>query len=474
MWVELMKTSTQQTSREETHQTVPLKVSTASGPRSIQIGFSDQRISAHGGLALMSAYLQRIGWRKQLAAVLPQAPRSPNAFAPVDVALGFMAGVWCGADKFSRVGHLAADPLLPEVLGTEALPSQPTLTRFFRGFSQPSNTAGFGRLSRWLCGRLPSQRGGYTLDLDSTAIVHEDGHQEGVRVGYTPRGLKPAHHPLLAALAEAKLVCGFWLRSGHAATLNNAPAFLDHTLAHLPAQVRVGLVRADAGFCSAEFLAHLRKRGLDYIVVTPLHARLRQHCRHEESAWMPTGVPGLQAQEVTGAELDAPGRRVILLRQRVAERPEAGGKRLLEVPGYRFQALVTSLPRSWSPVAVWRRYNGRAEIENRIKELAHQFGLKSFCCRKFWATEAACQLAIAAYNLCVLFQRHLGQTHKVELQTLRFRLFSRAAVFSRAQGRPTLKFAIAPPHRAWWRSLLEKLQSPLPPWNCNSVGSLTA
>ena len=249
-----------------------------------------------------------------------------------------MAGVWCGADKFSRVGHLAADPLLPEVLGTEALPSQPTLTRFFRGFNQHSNTAGFGKLSRWICGRLPSQRGGYTLDLDSTAIVHEDGHQEGVRVGYTPRGLKPSHHPLLAALAEAKLVCGFWLRSGHAATLNNARAFLDHTLAHLPAQVRVGLVRADAGFCSAEFLGHLRARGLDYIVVTPLHTRLRQRCRHEEAAWTPTGVPGLAGQEVEGAELAAPGRRVILLRQRVVERPEAGGKPLLEVPGYRFQA----------------------------------------------------------------------------------------------------------------------------------------
>jgi len=469
-----MKTSTQQTSQEETHQTVPLKVSTADGTRSIQIGFSDQRISAHGGLALMSGFLQRIGWRKELAAALPQAPSSPNAYAPVDIALGFMAGVWCGAEKLSQVGHLAADPLLAEVLGTEALPSQPTLTRFFGGFSEQSNTRGFGRLSRWLCGQLPSERSGYTLDLDSTAIVHEDGQQEGVRVGYTPRGLKPCHHPLLAALAEVKMVCGFWLRSGNAATLNNAAAFVDHTLQHLPSQVRVGLVRADAGFCSAEFLRHLAARGLDYIVVTPLHARLRQRCRHEDAAWTPTDVPGLEAQEVEGAELEAPARRVILLRQRIADRPEAGGKRLLDVPAYRFQALVTSLPHSWSPVAIWRRYNGRAEIENRIKELAAQFGLKSFCCRKFWATEAACQLAIAAYNLCVLFQRHLGQAQKVELQTLRFRLFSRAAVFSHAQGRPTLKFAIPPPLRSWWLNLLEKLQSPLPPWNCNSVGSFAA
>ena len=101
-----------------------------------------------------------------------------------------------------------------------------------------------------------------------------------MRDGYTPRGLKPCHHPLLAALAEPKMVCGFWLRSGPAATLNNAAAFLDHTLEHLPAQVRFGLVRADAGFCRAEFLAHLAARGLHYIVVTPLHARRRQRCRH--------------------------------------------------------------------------------------------------------------------------------------------------------------------------------------------------
>ena len=87
-------------------------------------------------------------------------------------------------------------------------------------------------------------------------------------------------------------------------------------------------------FCRAEFLAHLAARGLDYIVVTPLHARRRQRRRHEDAAWTPTDVPGLEAQEVEGAELDAPGRRLILLRQRVAERPEAGGKRLLEVPKF--------------------------------------------------------------------------------------------------------------------------------------------
>ena len=116
-------------------------MSTATGTQSIQIGFTEPRISAYAGLDLMSDFLHRIGWRKELAAALPHARRSPHAFAPVDVALGFMAGVWCGADKFSRVGasgrrsafargarHRGAaepadlDPLFPRLQASAATP----------------------------------------------------------------------------------------------------------------------------------------------------------------------------------------------------------------------------------------------------------------------------------------------------------------------------------------------------------------
>jgi hypothetical protein len=44
-------------------------------------------------------------------------------------------------------------------------------------------------------------------------------------------------------------------------------------------------------------------------------------------------------------------RRLVLLRHRVDEATERGGKCLLDVPGYRFQALVTSLPAP--PIPRW-------------------------------------------------------------------------------------------------------------------------
>ena len=109
-------------------------------------------------------------------------------------------------------------------------------------------------------------------------------------------------------------------------------------------------------------------------------------------------------------------RRLVLLRHRVSDDEERGGKKLLDVPGYRFQALVTSLPRTTHPpLAVWRYYNGRADCENVIKELQAGFALPTLCLEKFWASEAALSLASLTYNLIVLFERHLGWQQKVTL-----------------------------------------------------------
>jgi hypothetical protein len=344
--------------------------------------------------------------------------------------------------------------------------SQSTFSRFFARFDQEASNK-LNALHLWAAGRLPSLRDGYTLDLDSWSLLHERGHQEGVVRGYTPKGLEPCHRPLIACLAEPKLVAGFWLRQGNAQCPEGVPEFIGALLDQLPKHIRIGCVRADAGFYNEKVLQLLEGRRLHYIVVMKLYEKWQKYCRHSDGAWTATDVPGIAAQEI---QSDVPGRRIIILRHQVSERPEAGGKVLLNVPGYRFQALITNLPASWSVLSVWRRYNGRSESENRIKELGSQFGVKGFCCQKFWATQAACQLAIWAYNLCVLLQRELGLLEKVQLQTLRWRLFCRAGVWSRAQGQPALKLAVqGQKERDWWLKVLQKIKSLLPPLNCDAV-----
>jgi hypothetical protein len=63
------------------------------------------------------------------------------------------------------------------------------------------------------------------------------------------------------------------------------------------------------------------------------------------------------------------------VRELLSERPEARGRKLLEVPGYTFHVLVTTL--SLDPVQTWHFYNSRAESENRLKELKEDFALSA-------------------------------------------------------------------------------------------------
>ena len=464
-----MKKTQPQSHPASTHQTVTEVIKLKTGQKTITIGTTGQKLSAHAGQTTFWGFLHLRKFRAALCGALPHVRTSPNALDPTGIALGFIAGIVAGADKLTRIAHLRGDPLLPEILEVKRLPSQSTLSRFLRDFDGAAkNLRSFRLLWHYAMRRLPSRGGGgYTLDLDSTSLLHEDGQQEGVKVGYTRKGLKPCLKPLLAVLEEAKLVAQFWLRSGNAPCASNVVGFTLELLSNLPSHLRLRLVRADSGFCEERWLGLLEERRLPYIVVAVLHHKITDLLR-KETIWEPSAVPGTEVAEVIyrGARWSRE-RRLILIRHRMAEKKRTGGKMLLDCPGYAYQALVTSLPPRVAPIEVWRDYNGRAGIENVIKELVHGFGLPKLCCQSFWATEAALSLVVLTYNLSVLFARHLGWLEKVTIGTLRYRLFTTAGLLSHAQGGTLIKLGIPLQNRPWWRKLWEKLLCDFP--NCNAV-----
>ena len=340
---------------ESAHPTVTEFIKLRTPDETIQIGFTDQKVSGRAGLLTFAGFLHGHRFGELLAGVLPQFKRRRRGYQPFEYGLGFVAGILAGAKKITHVAHLRRDVLLAPLLAIQAIASQSAFSRFFQRFtSAGQNLATFRPLWRWGLERLCSRPGGYALDLDSTRLLHEDGHQEGVATGYTRLGLKPCLHP-----------------------------------------------------------------------------------------------------------------RLVLLRHRVVEKERPGGKRLVDCPGYLYQALVTNLPQSVRPIAVWREYNGRAGCEEVIKQLDADFGLPQLCLEKFWSTEAALSLAIVSYNLCVLFQRRLGWLERVTAATLRFRLFTTGGIISRTAGRTTIRLSVPERERTWWREVLTKLHCEFP--NCNAV-----
>ncbi len=96
----------------------------------------------------------------------------------------------CDARKLTHVAYLRRDPLVPELLGItpggQSVGAFALLSRV--RLRRGPICAAFRPLWHWCLDRLPSVKEGYTLDLDSTRLLHEDGHQEGVAVRLHPAG----------------------------------------------------------------------------------------------------------------------------------------------------------------------------------------------------------------------------------------------------------------------------------------------
>jgi IS4 transposase len=151
-------------------------------------------------------------------------------------------------------------------------------------------------------------------------------------------------------------------------------------------------------------------------------------------------------------------RRIVIVRQKIKNRPQATGKQLKLFPeeeiyrNYRYSAYVTNMK---LPAAeVWRLYRGRGDAENRIKELKYDFGFDSFNLNDFYATEAALTFAMIAYNLMSLFRMFVLQekTQKT-LSTLRYRTFAIGAYFEKVNDKLVLKIALNKKRRAWFSGL---------------------
>jgi Transposase DDE domain group 1 len=294
------------------------------------------------------------------------------------------------------------------------------------------------------------------MDVDCTVITR-NGQQQGATKGYNPnkRG-RNSHHPLLAFIAETRMVANFWLRPGNTSSSNNILEFLASTLRHLGNKT-VGLLRADSGFFDDAVMNFLHDRKIAYII----SARLTQPLQHAMARQCKFWViePGLEMGEIS---YQAAGwkraRRIVVVRQSVKVRAQAPGKTLKlfaddpDIQGWRYGAMVTSL--ELPALQVWRLYRGRADCENRIKELKADFGLDSFNMDQFWATEAALGMAMLAYNLMSLFRQAVmrSDVHHT-LATLHHKVFALGGFWDPGADKKVLRLAVVRRRRKWFEGL---------------------
>jgi hypothetical protein len=421
---------------------------------SLEVRYTDKPVSGWGGLVAVIKYMDRLGVRELLRHGLADGRRSPNQVPVVDTVLAFLVGVLTGGRRFAHLERLRADEVIRGILGVQRMPAPMTVTRYFGGLVRSQVEHLSAVLWQFTARRLRAPALGAVLDLDST-VFERYGHQQGSLKGYNPRKHgRPSHHPLLAMLAEAKVVVHAWLRSGNTASARGVKSFLDETLARLPAGFRLYALRADSGFFIGEFLLYLEAHLLPYVIAVRMNPHLRRAVAGLRQ-WTPFAA-GLEAAETSYQALGwkAP-RRLVVVREELRQRPEARGRMLIEVPGYTYHVLVTTL--AHHPVQTWQFYNSRADSENRLKELKEDFGADGFCLQSFDGTEAAFRLICFLFNLIAHFKHDITRDQSPRLMTLRTEVLVAGAVLGSDGRKKILRLGLRGPWRERFAALLKRV-----------------
>ena len=425
----------------------------------MELEFIDEEITAYGGLAILKQMMTKSGFIDKLEHLPLPVQKSNRGYSPIQLFVQFMAGVWCGANRFSQLDITRMDRSIQRMFGWDKMPEHKAFQRYFGKFDMSSTYSVFSNLYRWFFDNLKFDN--FTLDIDSSVITRY-GEQEGAKKGYNKH--KPgrkSQHPIIAFVSEIEMVANFWLRSGDAHTANNFKAFLEETLSFF-GRKKIGLLRLDSGFYDKNIFDYLEQQdvAIDYIVAVPMYVSIQRKIAAQKT-WLHI-KEGIEIAEFEYKAQDwVKGRRMIVVRQKIAKHPKAVGKQLslfeddYELNGYRYTCYITTL--KLSAADIWRLYRGRANCENRIKELKYDYGLDKMNQDGFDGTEACLLLMTIAYNFMSLFKQIIiNEKVRNRLSTIRYKMLAIPAYIEQHSNKVIVKMALQMNRRAWIRKLWEK------------------
>ena len=154
----------------------------------LDITFSQERISAHGGLEIFRRYLQVLELPRRLREAL--APHDLHSdYGVVGIAFSILALIVVGGWRVTHLAFVGSDPIVLRFAGLRRLPADRTVVRWLKRFSSQALLA-LETLIRDLVHEQieRAKLSSLTLDLDGTVL------RTGAKVEGAARGFNP-HHP---------------------------------------------------------------------------------------------------------------------------------------------------------------------------------------------------------------------------------------------------------------------------------------
>ena len=277
------------------------------------------------------------------------------------------------------------------------------------------------------------------LDLDSTDDPTHGHQQLALFHGKYDTYM---YHPLLIFEGHTGHLLSSRLRRGTACDGEGVIPELRRMMPRLRRSFRAARIalRADAGFASPELYDYLESEQIVFLLGIPHYSVFRPFTE--------------QLRERAQARFDRTGRPVRLFssfyyrakkwthRRRILVKVEVNAQ------GTNVRCVVTN--RKGRAQDLFKIYNGRGEVENRIDELKTDLKADRLSCSRYRANAARLQLHTLAYNLMHLLRQWLGGTplEKAETSTIRLKLFKVGARVQKTVRRLWFHLASGWPNRS--------------------------
>ncbi len=380
----------------------------------LKVEFSGKNMTPYGGFGLFRKFVRKLGIEKVLdKASSNHIPEGKYTMGRKVMAL--VHGLVCGLERPSDTELLKRDKVFQSVVGYEDYPGQSTFSRFLKAFSVGEARQIADQGVQVLLRVRHNFRGWFklTLDLDSH-VKTVYGNQQRAKVGYNPK--KPgrkSYHPLFCFIGETRDFLLGRFRPGNTNSSSGAIEFLKTCLALIPKWVMQLYVRADSGFYCFEFLWFLEKVRIKYAVAVRLYHALQLKLCGLDYRPIGGGVEVAEFEHCLTKGKKTLRCRMIVIREEVKEgKPHKKLLRLFELKGYSYQVIVTNISKE-APEDIWRFYNGRANVENMIKEAGMGFGLEVSPSHHYGGNAAYFQIGMLTYNLMNWFKElALAQNQK--------------------------------------------------------------
>jgi hypothetical protein len=443
----------------------------------LPVTFSEEQISAHGGLEIFGRYLRSLDLARRLRDAL--RPHGLDGdYGAVRMVFTVLALIVAGGWRISHLTFIGVDPVILRFAGLKRMPADRTVVRWLKRFGSEALLSLETLIRDLVHNQIErSKLSRLTVDLDGTVL------RTGAKVDGAARGFNPHHpkdlsyYPLTAHLAQLGQILRVWNRPGNVNDAHNAEGFLRGVLADLRERFGHRMpveLRMDGAFFMPKVLSFLDGRSdVGWAVKVPLWKWLgirKEIASRPRWKRVDDRIDGFGTAVVLNRPGWPPAVRVVVYRKRVDHPTHKNFQLDLFSPDdghFEYSAVATNL--SLDGKHLWHFMAGRGAHEKTLAELKQHFAFDAIPTNDRYANRAWQMLSVLALNLVRSFQIQIGAARRTatwkrtyayvfqSLQTLRFELIHQPLRLVRPRGRLQLRFAVAPTTRSRIEKALERI-----------------